>query len=369
MYRNTRSIFSLAAAATAALALFTAPQLANAQNRYKITDLGTVPGTAYSWTWQQVINEQGVVAAYSNNILNPNAFATDVSFLWYDGRTLLLPGLPGAVDTIAFGLNNCGQVVGRSTPAAESSRAVLWDSGVIHQLNELPGDDKSGALLINDAGRAVGYSEYTVTGVRRAVTWYKGIVNQLPPLPGGGGYDEALGINSEGKAIGWSGTEAGYGVSEHIALWDRQGVHDLGQLGGGWGDGYSINNKDQATGISGNVLGLPDAFLWDNGNLVDLGALPGDVGSVGLDINDKGQIVGQSNITSPDFNGTRAFLWENGQMTDLQTKIPAGSGWTLLAAGGDQQPRGQIVGIGIHNGLYRDYVMTPDHADHDHNRH
>jgi hypothetical protein len=44
--------------------------------------------------------------------------------------------------------------------------------------------------------------------------------------------------------------------------------------------------------------------------------------------------------------------------TLLQTKIPAGSGWTLLVAGGINN-LGQINGYGIHNGNYRGFLLTP----------
>jgi hypothetical protein len=45
-------------------------------------------------------------------------------------------------------------------------------------------------------------------------------------------------------------------------------------------------------------------------------------------------------------------------MTVLQTRIPAGSGWTLLVAGGINSG-GQIDGWGIHNGNYRAFLLNP----------
>jgi hypothetical protein len=75
----------LALAALVALALST-PRLA-AAGGYTITDLGTRPGYVNSWTWQQSINNDGVVAAYANNTnpADPNAFVGDISFLWKNG--------------------------------------------------------------------------------------------------------------------------------------------------------------------------------------------------------------------------------------------------------------------------------------------
>src|SRR5579862_3201403 len=172
------------------------PHLGAAQSHYSVTDLGALPGQPNTSAWQQTINNDGVIAAYANSSaddLSNTTFFGDSSFLWKNGVITPLPGLPGATDTIAFSLNNSGQVVGNSREAGGYSHAVLWDHGVIQALPELPGDDRGGALMINDRGLIVGFSRNLALGIRRAAMWYKGVVYQLPPLPGGGVYDEALG--------------------------------------------------------------------------------------------------------------------------------------------------------------------------------
>lgn len=349
-----RSILSLAGAILAGLAL-TAARPAAADG-YTVTDLGALPGKPNSGEWQQTINNSGVIAAYANASADDlffNAFFGDSPFLWKNGTITPLPELLGAVDTIPFHINNVGQMVGRSTQVFPFNHAVLWDHGVIQVLPELPGDTRSAALSINDRGLAVGYSR--VGGQRRAALWYRGKVSQLPPLPGGGLFDEGLGINEKGQITGWSGSANGL---EHIALWDKSGVHDLGTLGGSWGDGIGINNKGQMVGGSKTSSGNVDPFLWDNGILTDLGNFGGDVYGFAFDINNKSQIVGWSAGNIDDMATFHALLWENGVMTNLQTKIPAGSGWTLLQAAGINE-KGQIVGYGLHNGYLRACLLTP----------
>src|SRR5205814_5598856 len=125
MNRYNRSILSPALAVLAGLALV-GPRPAAADG-YTITDLGVLPGKANSWVWQQTINNAGVIAAYANNIPDPNAFFTDDSYLWQNGTITPLPGLPGATATIALGINNKGQVVGNSRQEGGYSHAVLWD--------------------------------------------------------------------------------------------------------------------------------------------------------------------------------------------------------------------------------------------------
>ncbi len=108
-------------------------------------------------------------------------------------------------------------------------------------------------------------------------------------------------------------------------LWDRDGsVHDLGNLGGTANIGllavgnvaFSINNRGQVIGVSalpGNQS--THAFLWTSETgMQDLGTLPGDVYSAGLDINDRGDVVGGSIDGNPATGNTRAFVRQNGVM-------------------------------------------------------
>src|SRR5690349_2196374 len=151
MCRLNRSLFfTLVVAFVAGLALAAARPAA--ADGYTITDLGALPGMPYTSAWQQTINQHGVIAAYANSSADDLANVTffgDSAFLWQNGTITALPGLPGAIDTIPFSLNNRGQVVGRSTVPGVPNYPVLWDHGVIQALPELPGDDKGAALTIN----------------------------------------------------------------------------------------------------------------------------------------------------------------------------------------------------------------------------
>lgn len=322
---------------------------------YAVTDLGTLPGKANSWVWQQTINNGGVVAAYANDVANPNAFVGDVPFLWSKGKITVLPGLPGAVDTIPYSLNDRGQVVGFSQPAGDFGHAVLWDGAVIEALGELPGDSAGFALGINNQGQAVGASYNVTSSVFHATLWHKNQIFLLPPLPGGGMADVAWDINDRGQIVGNSGPAFG---EEHPTLWDKGAVTDLGLLGGDWADAVVINNKGQVVGYAQIASGDIHAFFWESGAMSDLGVLGNDVFSVALDINNRGQIVGFSGASIIDITTSHALLWANGVMIELQAQIPGDSGWTLLAAAGINE-RGQIAGYGIHDGQYRAFLLTP----------
>ncbi|MGO9401988.1 MAG: hypothetical protein ACLPVW_00805 [Terriglobales bacterium] len=91
--------------------------------------------------------------------------------------------------------------------------------------------------------------------------------------------------------------------------------------------------------------------------MIDLGTLPGDVGSDGDGINDLGQVVGGS----WDAEGNdRAYLWQNGVMTDLNTLISPDSPLYLIEATGTINDQGQIAGIGLTSaGDVHAFLATP----------
>jgi probable HAF family extracellular repeat protein len=78
----------------------------------------------------------------------------------------------------------------------------------------------------------------------------------------------------------------------------------------------AVNNRGDAVGYS-EVGGLDTnvAMLWRDGQLIDLGVLPGLMLSVATDINDRGQIVGWS--SEYQYARPRAVLWQDGQAIDI----------------------------------------------------
>jgi probable HAF family extracellular repeat protein len=107
---------------------------------------------------------------------------------------------------------------------------------------------------------------------------------------------------------------------------------------------FAINSAGQIAGISDTTNDLTTyAVLWQNGAIINLGALPGDVTSVANDINAQGQVVG----VSCDAGGNcRAFLWDKGVMMDLNSLIPRDSP-LYLTYGGGINDKGEIAGTAV----------------------
>ncbi len=128
-------------------------------------DIGNLGGAA--WNTPAAINNRGEVAGFSDlpgdDPNHPNFHA----FRWTRrGGIEDLGTLPGDRLSLAFGINEGGQVVGQSI-GGSGSRAFLWENGVMVDLNALvpPG---SPFLIyandVNDAGRIVGQAYDRSTG-------------------------------------------------------------------------------------------------------------------------------------------------------------------------------------------------------------
>jgi probable HAF family extracellular repeat protein len=108
-------------------------------------------------------------------------------------------------------------------------------------------------------------------------------------------------------------------------------VHDLGTLGGTVSWAYAINNKGSVTGFA-NLPGDTafHAFLWRKGVMTDLGTLGGPNSTDLFYFNERDEVVGASDTSTPDLFGEdfcgfgtylacAPFLWRNGVMSQLPT--------------------------------------------------
>jgi probable HAF family extracellular repeat protein len=245
--------------------------------------------------------------------------------------------------TIARGVNTSGQVVGQSqkripnvVPALQL-RAFLWEDDLMVDLT--PDGPASAARGINNSGQVVGFSRVLDTGTQQEAfvaekdaegALHMSPLGTLPDFPS----SEAFAINEKGQIVGRSSENAappsnppGPPISSGRAFLYQDGeMKDLGALPNDslpekkdpYSEAWAINDRGQVVGESGTNEDQGQAFLYSDDSMTGLGTLPGQPYSEAFGINNSGQIVGWSYSSRTAVQG-RAFIYRDGKMEDLGT--------------------------------------------------
>jgi probable HAF family extracellular repeat protein len=246
--------------------------------------------------------------------------------LWRDIGTF------GQAASAATDINERGEIVGSYGPAEEDGRGFLWSGGRMRDLGTLPGATTSLAWAINNRGQITGLSGYTQGGTNEihGYLWERGTMTDLGTMASG--YSVGLGINDRGQIVGANGIAA--------FVWEDGVTTPLPSLGGSFVIARDINNRGQIVGSSATADAASHATLWADGEVIDLGTLPGDDYSEAHAINNRGEVVGRSLNTSRFPLGVRAFLWTSGAMIDLGV-LPGDASSHAT----DINDRGDVVGM------------------------
>jgi probable HAF family extracellular repeat protein len=147
--------------------------------------------------------------------------------------------------------------------------------------------------------------------------------------------------NQRGQIAGWSDTNSTANATTHVPtidpfLWQNGHMTDLGSLGGTLGFVNWLNDKGEVVGQS-NLAGdrHNHPFLWRGGRMTDLGTLGGHFGAASY-VNNRGDVAGWS--TTKRDQSLHGFLWHHGKLTDLH---PVGAAFAFTQALND---RDQVVG-------------------------
>lgn len=308
-----------------------------------IVDLGVLEGHTNSIAWG--INNFGQVVGTS---YEHALFFGGRAFLYGSG-TMTDLGTLGGTSSYGSSINNSGQVAGGSETVGGQRHAFRYSGGVMTDLGTLGGH--SFGIGINDAGQVVGDSELFIGGRSRGHAFLSsgGAMTDLGIL-GTDGSSTAYGINNAGQVVGAS--ETGDRDNYHAFVYSGGTMIDLGTLGRS-SHGYGINDHGQVVGVWESASDVSHAFLYSGGTMTDLGTL-GGAHSEARGINNAGQVVGESwTLTTVE----HAFLYSGGRMIDLNDLLPADSGWELVSAF-DINDAGQIVGFGFHEGQNRAFLLT-----------
>jgi uncharacterized membrane protein len=258
-------------------------------------------------------------------------------------------------------INDQGVVVGNYLKnvvvpggAEEITRPAIWpgpgSAGLDLGVNPAGSADAFG---INDQQQIVG-----TQGGRTSITpWLRNgtTVTNLPPL-GGSNDTEALGVNSNGVAVGEAAVAGGTlpGGNQVAVEWANGEISTLGQLNGGaWSEALAINTAGQAVGSAapaGNSLLNAHAVMFSGGKAIDLNVPRGvNQGSAhATAISTSGVIVGDDAVIPPlDLVGIgNGFVYRNGHATELNSLIAPTPNVRLAGATGINDA-GDIVGTAV----------------------
>ena len=325
---------------------------ARAAVEYTITTLGNFGGTnsgAYD------INEAGIMAGRAEG-----------SDGWFRAVRWLTPNAAEEIEALhgvfseAWGINNAGQIVGRShVMPANEAHAFRYDPGIgTLDLGTL-GGAISDAYRINDSGVAVGSAELA-DGQMHAARW-DAAGNPFDLGTFGGDQSEAIDINAAGHIVGWAAQppdEFGEQSSEAF-IWTGSELNPVGTLGGLNSFAHAINDAGLVAGFSDTETGDICAFLWDEqqgmqniGNMGGGGIVPWDISNTGKTV-----VVGYAD----DSQGLGiAIIWDemNG-LRDLNALIPPDSDWIRLREARGVNEAGQIVGYGLRREGWHAFLLTP----------
>jgi len=182
----------------------------------EMQELPPLPGDTTSAA--VAINDKGQVVGVSGDCgIAGGDVSAKHSVLWENGVPRRIDDLGGHTWNTPTAINNDGVVVGFSLPLDQEStvnyRAFVWTKeGGIKKLDEMPDTVRSLALGINDNNQIVG--RVTIAGVgRRAVIWQTPTapVQKLNDLaPGAPVLTIAGDINNDGKIAGYTADGIGF---------------------------------------------------------------------------------------------------------------------------------------------------------------
>ncbi len=227
-------------------------------------------------------------------------------------------------------INNNGQIVGDYDTESGEKHAFTYQNGVTTDLGSFNGNSTNLVRAVNDSGQIAGYS---YTSINYQHSYEYSFLNENNSMTDIGTLGSkrtwATGINNSGSIVGGHTSANNYGGK--IFIYKDGIMTDLGQCDSIGCSATDINNSGQIIGNIWVDYGKSHGFLYDSGQVIDLGYLDSSPNlSRARSINDTGQIVG--------YSGDNAFLYDNGQMIDLGTF----GGFKSMA--NDINNNGQIVG-------------------------
>ena len=207
-------------------------------------------------------------------------------------------------------------------------------------------------------GHLVGYDEALGGGW----LYRDGSLTPIANLPGtgdsGAGHGWALALNGRDQVVGWVRTGSDNHSPMHAFLWDQGQLKDLGTGGGSDSAAHAINECGVVTGST--RIGQPgqtQMFIWD-GALTVVGCPPGLSSCAAQAINAGRTIVGDVGSDLVGDGQGWAFLYEGESFHLLKDLATDAASWEFFSARSINDA-GQIVGVGRLGLNPHGYLLTP----------
>lgn len=265
----------------------------------KMTDLGILGVTDYfspgaarliEYSEGMDINDNGEIVGHTSYDHYSYYQMNDIYtvFLWKDGEMRDIGPIAGGLLN-PMSINNNTTIVGMKNGFKSTSRntAYRWlknvGAGDLSGLNEID----SGAFAVNDKGQIVACNYDLSVHNWRLVLWDDGQITTILTDTGICLHSPLTDINDKTQIV-WG-----------ERLWENGQITEIPI------DGNAVNNQTHVAGQGVAENGETHAFIWKNGEVIDLGTLGGNF-SIAYDLNENGQVVGESKTENGE---TRATLW------------------------------------------------------------
>jgi probable HAF family extracellular repeat protein len=260
-----------------------------------------------------------------------------------DGDVFTTIDAPGAdLYTVAFGIDDRGRTVGGYVDEKGKLHGFLKDKEAFTVI-DFPGAAATFAARINAEGQIVGAygaddPNLPTLELPRGFLLDKGVFTKID-FPGAV-RTQPFGINTLGQIVGeYVDAEGRY----HGFLLDQGVFTTLDAPGGTATFAYDIDDSGRIVGFSRDASGTFHGFLRDGSGTFTPIDVPGaERGTLPTGINNRGQIVGLSQMLVNESVVTRAFVLENGAFATVEVPEAMVSASTLIF---DTNDRGQLAGV------------------------
>jgi len=294
--------------------------------------VGTSGGRAVLWDRGEPSELPASIARRINDRGDVLLSASSTDYHWFQGELTRLPDQVIDVED----LNDRGQVLVETS----SGSSGVWTDGVLTAIDVPPAPPRPGydaaTMLVSDLSDA---GHVALTWVRCLPNgWPFRCYNEPPAVWQDGRIltrlaeeSRPLAVNDTGQVITTSGTlwtggrptplgmqptdindrgqvvgSIAVGDQRHAALWEDGLLIDLGALGAGNSEATEINELGHVIGTSDGADGQTHAVLWVDDHIVDLGLHP-PVSTAPFALADGGYVTG---TLGPTLQDPKAQLWE-----------------------------------------------------------